>query len=192
MSTIRLNKEKRAAILKNIMDDWKTKHPKPVAPKMSAARAAIMAYQAKWFKRSGIEKALQAGLTPTALNQSTSLHLYVKNRETGKNITNIWEYFRDDENRSVQTYVPNDTVVIYNDDPIYKTYLDDKSAYERYDLELTKWGEERRAQSKVYESALEQFKTVKQLTDGWDGIEKYLPTEFEQKSTAVAVIPQLP
>lgn len=192
MATIRLNQAKRRSILNAIMAEWKQKNPAPTAPKMSAARAAITAFQQRWYKNSGIAEAIQfSGLKPEALNQSTSLHLYVKDRE-GKSITTIWEYFRDEDNNSVQTYVPNGTCLIYTDEPIYKAYLDDKSAADRYQIDLDKWHEERKAQSKVYETALEQFKTLKQLTEGWDGIEKYLPEEFEQKSTAVAIIPQLP
>ncbi|UXF57384.1 putative nucleotide modification associated domain-containing protein [Vibrio phage vB_VpP_HA7] len=192
MATIRLNKDKRNTILKAIMADWKQKHPAPVAPKMSAARALVEAFQKRWYNKSGIAEAIQfSGLKPEALNTAVSLNIYVKDRD-GKSITTIWEYFRDENGNTVKTYAPNGTCIVYTDEPMYKTYLDNKSAYDRYEIDIEKWHEDRRAQSKVYEAALDQFKTLKQLTDGWEGIEKYLPKEFEQQSTAVAVIPQLP
>ncbi|HCH1552455.1 TPA: hypothetical protein NKQ30_004483 [Vibrio parahaemolyticus] len=192
MATIRLNKDMRNAILNAIMADWKQKHPAPVAPKMSAARALIDEFQKRWYKNSGIAEAIQfSGLKPEALHTAVSLNIYVKDRD-GKTITTIWEYFRDEDDNTVKTYAPNGTCIMYTDEPLYKTYLDNKSAYDRYVIAIEKWHEDHRAKSKVYETALEQFKTLKQLTDGWDGIEKYLPEEFEQQSTTVAVIPQLP
>lgn len=191
MATIRLNVDKRRAILNNIMTEWKAKHPKPVAPKLNAKAAFVKAYQELWYSRSGIEKAIQNGLTPTTLHTSSSMHLYIQDR-AGKALGTIWEYFRDGENCTVKVHVPNGTTVVYNDHPLYLQYLKDKSADDKYEIDIEQWHEERRAQERVYKQALEQFKTLKQLTDGWDGIEKYLPEEFEVQSTAVAVIPQLP
>ncbi|QXV72157.1 hypothetical protein [Vibrio phage vB_VpP_DE10] len=191
MATIRLNADKRRAILNNIMAEWKAKHPRPVAPKMNARAAFVKAYQELWYRRSGIEKAVQGGLTPMALYTSSSLHLYIQDR-TGKALGTVWEYFRDGEGGKVKLYVPTSTTVVYNDDPLYLQYLKDKSADDKHEIDVAKWNEERHAQVRSYTQALDMFKTLKQLTDGWDGIEKYLPKEFEVQSTAVVVVPQLP
>lgn len=194
MKSIRLNKQIRTEIVRNIIKAWEVENPKPECVKAPSKQMLLGVAYKEWRDSIGLDAKIKLGLPTEILHTTSYVNLIVVNAE-GKEIMYEGLHFRNEEERCERRiFKKSGALKLTTDSPAYVEWKKQHDLFIRQNEEFKKWDVKRADKALEIHAVLDSVNTTKQLLEVWPEIERFMPNGYVDPSKVQlpSILPTLP